>query len=148
VTARFLSTPDLAAGHNIVIDAPDTLPGIWDGPRLDQVLTNLISNALKYSPGASEVRVQIQRSGDEAIVAVSDTGVGISEEDVAELFKPFARGATPDRNVSGTGLGLFISQQIVERHQGTLSVSSAIGLGTTFTLRLPLDSRERRPPAN
>jgi PAS domain S-box-containing protein len=124
--------------HRLILDAPDPVIGEWDSARLDQVVTNLVSNAVKYSPDGGEVRVRIEALADgQSRIAVSDEGLGISPEEQRELFKPFARGAAVQGRISGTGLGLYIIHQIIEAHGGTIKVTSTLGVGTTFTVTLP-----------
>lgn len=112
-----------------------------DESRLRQVVTNLINNAVAYTPEGGEITVTINldiiSDNTVAIIKVSDTGLGIADKHLPYLFQPFYR-ATDDNQ--GTGLGLSISREIVEAHQGEISVESAVGEGTTFTVRLPLSS--------
>ena len=104
-----------------MLDTPSPVVGLWDADRLDQVLTNLVSNALKYSPEGGEVRVRVARVGEpggeaeRAEVVVSDRGIGIPASEQATLFAPFVRGSAARRIAGGTGLGLYISARIVER---------------------------------
>lgn len=122
----------------LILDAPDLLIGEWDSARLDQVVTNLVSNAMKYSPDGGEVRVRIDATAEgQSRIAISDRGLGISPEEQRELFKPFARGAAVQGRISGTELGLYIVRQIIEAHGGTITVASTLGVGTTFTVTLP-----------
>jgi signal transduction histidine kinase len=124
--------------HQIVVTAPDQLVGHWDPNRLGQVLTNQIGNAIKYSPDGGAVVVQVRQEGDAATITVSDQGIGISADEIHQLFRPFSRLSNGAR-LSGTGLGLFISDGIVRAHGGRLSVESdGPGTGTTFTTELPL----------
>lgn len=124
--------------HRLVLDAPEPVIGEWDCARLDQVVTNLVSNAVKYSPDGGEVRVRIETLADgQSRIAISDGGLGISPEEQRELFKPFARGAAVQGRISGTGLGLYIVRQIIEAHGGTIKVRSELGVGTSFTVTLP-----------
>lgn len=110
-----------------------------DLARLEQVVSNLVENAIKYSPGGGTIRVKLSRSGDEAVITVSDPGIGIPEEEQRLLFSRFFRAANaPSRNFAGLGLGLFISREIVERHDGRISVQSELGHGSTFRVSLPL----------
>jgi signal transduction histidine kinase len=121
----------------IELIAPAALEGTWDGQRLDQVLTNLLSNALKYGPGRP-VRVRV--AADEtrrARLSVEDEGIGIAPADQERIFDRFER-AIPDRNYGGLGLGLWIARQIVEAHGGQIRVQSAPGRGSTFEVLLPL----------
>jgi signal transduction histidine kinase len=129
--------PDSA---RVVLDAPKELMGNWDRERISQVLVNLVSNALKYSPPNAEVRVTIHRAGDEVIVQVADRGWGISPDHLSHLFQPFARvydGHEDGYKIAGTGLGLYISKGIVEAHGGRIWVKSEPGNGSTFTVALP-----------
>jgi PAS domain S-box-containing protein/excisionase family DNA binding protein len=142
VLARFEQAAERNERHRLVLEAPSPVAGLWDQVRLDQVLTNLISNALKYSPEGGEVRVAIRQVNAQAMIAVRDPGIGISSEEQAKLFQPFVRGDTVRGSVSGTGLGLYISRQIVEQHGGTISVDSELGRGTTFYVTLPWRAME------
>jgi signal transduction histidine kinase len=125
-----------ASRHHLVVDGPSSLTGTWDEGRVRQMLTNIISNAVKYSPEGGEVRVAFSRANGLARVEVSDQGPGISEEDLSRLFQPFAR-LDRAKPVAGTGLGLFISKGIVESHGGRIWVDSEIGRGSTFVITLP-----------
>jgi signal transduction histidine kinase len=124
--------------HRVRVIAPEQIVGYWDPDRLGQVLTNQIGNAIKYSPNGGDVDVQVQQDGDEAIITVTDQGIGIRADDVILLFRPFSR--LPDgAKLGGTGLGLFISHGIIVAHGGCISVDSrGPGFGTTFTTVLPL----------
>lgn len=134
--------------REIVIDADPTLPLIRaDESRIDEVLVNLIDNAVKYSPAGGEVRVSMYPGRGLAVVAVEDSGIGITPEDAAKLFQRFHRVVTPEtRDIGGTGLGLYIVKSIVEAHGGTIYVSSAPGAGSTFTVELPVRGPQA-PPA-
>jgi PAS domain S-box-containing protein len=136
--ARCEHLPERLPQHVLVLDAPSPVQGAWDPARLEQVLINLLSNALKYSPAGGEVRIVVRRQGQQAELAVHDAGVGMTAAEQAALFRPFARGEGVRQRISGLGLGLFISKQIIEQHQGTLTVESEPGRGSTVTLRLPV----------
>jgi len=110
--------------------------GVWDSYRLEQVLTNLFTNAMKYAPGAP-VKVSAVRRGALAVLTVSDRGPGIAQHDRERIFGRFER-ATSERSVSGLGLGLYISQQIVRAHGGNIRVESHEGGGASFVVELPL----------
>lgn len=126
--------------HHFVIHGPNEMHGIWDPDRLDQVLTNLISNAVKYSPDGGAIEISIVHFKDDQIeLAVIDRGIGIPEEEQGQLFRPFARSETVQRAISGVGLGLYISQQIVNRHGGTIWLESTPGVGSRFAILLPRD---------
>ncbi len=109
--------------------------GAWDASRLDQVITNLLSNAIKYGAG-KPIEITVDVTGDRAVLAVHDHGLGISAEDQDRIFRRFERAAS-SRNYSGIGLGLWIVKQIVEALGGTVSVDSRPELGATFTVELP-----------
>jgi len=117
---------------------------IADPAKIEQVLNNLISNAIKYSPPDTTVDVQLSRDGERAVLAVQDRGQGIPEEELDALFQPFE--TTSVRATGGeksTGLGLVITKRIVEGHGGSISVKSRVGEGTTFTVKLPLDDQRK-----
>ncbi len=141
VLSRFEFAQERTAAHELMIEAPEPVEGIWDRGRIDQVLTNLISNAIKYSPDGGQVHVRVRRVADFAQMTVRDTGIGMTREERATLFQPFVRGANVRREITGTGLGLYITRRIVQNHHGTISVKSEPGRGSTFTIRLPLITR-------
>ncbi|PRY32940.1 ATP-binding protein [Pseudosporangium ferrugineum] len=112
---------------------------VGDARRLERVLRNLLDNAVKFTGTGGHVTCRVHADDDAAVVAVSDTGIGIPEADLPGLFTPFHRGANAmDRAVQGTGLGLAIVRTIVTEHGGTVGVESKLDRGTTFTVRLPL----------
>ena len=120
-----------------------------DADKLRQIATNLIDNALKYSADGTDVTVSLRQSGRQAVLAVSDQGVGISAEDAKHIFDRFYRvDKARSRETGGTGLGLSIVRQLVVLHHGTIDVESTPGRGSTFTVTLPLtqspDSEEAR----
>jgi PAS domain S-box-containing protein len=111
-----------------------------DATRMAQVLTNLVHNALKFTPSGGQVHVGIARDAESALVTVRDTGIGLTAEQRARLFQPFAQVHDAARHpVGGTGLGLYISRGIVEQHGGQVTVESdGPGHGSSFVVRLPL----------
>jgi signal transduction histidine kinase len=111
-----------------------------DGVRFEQVLANLVANALKYSHAGTGVVVRVGREGtDHARVSVADHGIGIAPDFLPRIFRPFARAQrTGTSGEKSTGLGLAIVQRVVEAHGGTISVSSRLGEGSTFTVTLPI----------
>jgi signal transduction histidine kinase len=122
-------------------DVRDPLPEIrGDAERLRQVLTNLIDNAIKYSPSGGEVEVRAYREDGRARIDVRDHGPGIAKEDQKLIFEKFGRVTGRDSSRPGTGLGLFIARSIAEAHGGVLEVHSAPDQGATFTLELPLEN--------
>jgi len=127
----------------VELDLPsEPLVADGDAEEIDRLLSNLLSNAVKYSPENTTVSLSARREDSTIVLTCRDQGIGISAADQEQLFTEFFRSADPDaRAQPGTGLGLAIVARIVERHHGTISVSSALGHGSTFTVRLPA-SRE------
>lgn len=118
------------------------VPGdpLWlhcDGLRIEQVLTNLVSNAIKYSPPDTPIELVVDATDDEVAIRVKDRGAGIGERDRERLFEPFRRGGALDGSVPGAGLGLFVARRIVEAHGGRIEVETAPAEGSTFTVVLP-----------
>lgn len=134
-----------ATGVALVIDttAAAGLDVCVDRDRLGQVLTNLLGNALRHTPPGGTVTVSGRRDGDEAAITVTDTGDGMTPEQLDHIFERFYRGDTArTRDRTGSGIGLTISKAIVDAHGGTLSAASAgLGQGAQFTIRLPRDLR-------
>jgi two-component system, chemotaxis family, CheB/CheR fusion protein len=137
----------LVAQHTNVSNHPvrletnqNTIVGTWDEARLEQVLHNLISNAIKYSPPTAAVLVGIQGRSGEVIVRVRDRGKGLTEQDQAHIFDRFYR-VRSDENakIEGLGLGLYISSQIILQHGGRMWLESKPGEGSTFYFSLPLE---------
>jgi nitrogen-specific signal transduction histidine kinase len=130
--------------HSVLMDVPPGFPRIWADPdRLRQVITNLVSNAVKYSPGGGSIVVRVRERGAQHIVIeVVDHGLGIPPEQIGRLFQKFARVRGEEhQKVSGTGLGLYICRLIVEGHGGQIWVESELGKGSTFGMALPVDAR-------
>jgi len=123
-------------GCRVDMEAPVPVEGMWYRRRLDQAVTNLITNALKYGAG-KPVHVRVVCENGVAVLTVRDEGIGIASEHHARIFDRFMR-AVPERNYGGLGLGLFITQQIVDAHRGNIEVQSEPGAGAAFTVRLPL----------
>lgn len=123
----------------VALDMPtEPVTASGDAGEIDRALANLLSNAVKYSRPGTTVTVSLARDGDEVVVACRDEGIGVSPEDMTHLFTEFFRSADPAaRAQPGTGLGLAIVARIVERHGGTIAVESKLGVGSTFTVRLP-----------
>ncbi len=117
---------------------------VGDRLKLDQVLTNLVTNAIKYSPPGSPIKVVLEREGGEAVVRVIDCGPGIRPEEQSRLFQPFGRASVPSTaGEKSTGLGLAIARRIVEGHQGRIGLVSQVDIGSTFWFRLPLAGQDR-----
>ncbi len=124
----------VASGSSLTTAVPP-LRGSWDPMRIEQVITNLLANAIKYGEGKP---IRITGSADDALVhlEVRDQGIGLAAADLDRIFDKFVR-AVPAANYGGLGLGLFIARQIVEAHCGWIEVTSALGAGTTFRVTLP-----------
>ncbi|HEX6766047.1 MAG TPA: PAS domain-containing sensor histidine kinase, partial [Polyangiaceae bacterium] len=124
-----------ASGAHIQFEAASSAGGRWDRLRIEQVVTNLLSNALKYGEGKPIV-VRVSAENGSAEISVRDRGIGIAEEDLERIFDQFERAANR-RAPGGLGMGLYITRQIVEAHQGQITVESKSGEGSTFRVRLP-----------
>nr|UXE44637.1 adaptive-response sensory-kinase SasA [uncultured bacterium] len=127
------------AGCTVNLHSQGVIDGCWDRFRLDQVVTNLLTNAFKFGAGRP-IDVSLRMDGDRAYLSVHDRGIGIAAGDAERIFQRFER-AVPARSYGGLGLGLFIVRQIIEAHGGTIHVESRLGEGSTFTIELP-----RTPP--
>lgn len=120
----------------VALDAPLPVCGTWDAGRVDQVVTNLLSNALKYGAGRP-IEISVRADAPLALVVVRDHGVGIPADEQQAIFSPFIRAATA-RYHAGLGLGLWIAQQIAQASGGRIAVESRLDEGSTFTVELPL----------
>ena len=132
----------LADGTGVNFRVGEVAPAVVKGDELAlrRALLNLVENAVKYTPAGGQVELSLARSGDHAVVAVQDTGIGIAPDDAERIFEPFVRlDAARARETGGTGLGLAIARAVAEAHGGTLTVDeSTPGAGSRFVLRLPL----------
>jgi signal transduction histidine kinase len=117
-----------------------------DERKVKQVLLNLLSNALKFTPEGGRIDVRAGVHDEVAEVSVTDTGVGIALEDQEAVFEEFRQVGTADKKVEGTGLGLALSRKFIELHGGRIWVTSAVGVGSTFTFTLPVRPEEPIPP--
>ncbi len=145
--------------QKLIVDLPDDLPPILaDHTRVVQVLTNLVSNAHKYTPdgGTIEVGAKVETVFDKDTGTprevvhqwVRDTGIGMSEEDLQQLFQKFFRTQRGKDMAQGTGLGLNITRSLVERHNGAIWVESEVGQGSTFHYTIPVAGDKAAPPAD
>lgn len=126
-----------SAGVKLELAAEAAPTIIGDTDRLAQVLRNLLSNALRHTPAGGRITVRVMQAVGKARLAVADTGTGIAAEDLPHVFDRFYRGGQPGQRGKGAGLGLAIAQKLVAAHGGEITVASAPGQGTTFTVTLP-----------
>jgi signal transduction histidine kinase len=140
--ARTIALRDGNQGRHVTVSAEAPVVGSYDPRRIGQLFENLLENAVKYSPEESEVRIGIAQQNGQALIDVSDEGIGIPPDDVPQVFERFHRASNvDDRRYAGMGLGLFICRGIVEQHGGRIWVDSRVGAGSTFHVALPVESR-------
>lgn len=126
-------------GIELRVVADDDLPVLGDRTGLVRILDNLVSNALKYSDTGTSVLMTAERDGRSAVCRIEDQGLGIAPEDLGRIFTRFQRTDAARRaGIPGTGLGLALAQEVAEQHGGRLEVASEVGVGSVFTLRIPL----------
>ncbi|MEN6337870.1 MAG: HAMP domain-containing sensor histidine kinase, partial [Phycisphaerales bacterium] len=127
------------SGVHLAVDVPGDLPpAVYDNDRILQVLINLVSNGIKFTPAGGRVVISASGAADHLAIRISDTGYGIPKEDLSKIFDRFYRVNRPGKEIKGTGLGLAIVSKIVSAHGGRVEVESELDKGTTFTLFLPL----------
>ena len=126
--------------HQLILKiGVETLPMSGNAPRLDRMLTNLLGNAVKYSPQGGEITIEVTQEDQAwAHLSIQDQGIGIPASDLPHIFEPFHRASNVTDHIQGTGVGLASVAQIIEQHQGTISVTSEEQRGSCFTVRLPL----------
>jgi two-component system, OmpR family, sensor kinase len=135
--------------HREISPEADILQRTWDAPRiccgdprlLHQMTSNLLANAVKYSPAGGRIEVTLRAEGEELVLSIQDRGIGISPADVAAIFERYHRGSNT-AGVVGTGVGLFLVKMVVDLHGGRIGVESELGRGSTFVVRLPILVRE------
>ncbi len=125
--------------HTLELSLPaEPVPIDGDAERLAQMLHNHVNNAVKYSPQGGTIHVHVAHTATEAVVVVSDTGIGIPAAEHAYLFDPLYRASNVAWQISGFGVGLHLVKEIVERHSGRIEVASTEGAGSTFRVVFPL----------
>ncbi|NCD69361.1 ATP-binding protein [Mucilaginibacter agri] len=134
------SVQHISPTHNIILETVADVTYVGDQYRLEQVVNNFLTNAVKYSPGAEKVLVNSKIDHNNLIVSVKDFGIGIAEQDLDHLFDRYYRVDSTSMRFEGLGLGLFISSQIIKGHKGSFWIDSEEGKGSTFYFKLPLNA--------
>jgi signal transduction histidine kinase len=130
-------------GQSLTLDVPPSVPMVnGDREHLDQVLLNLISNAMKFSGEGTKIRVKLRQKGPDLVVSIKDNGPGITEEEQMRIFTPYYRLEADRQRFPGLGLGLTVSKHLVEQHGGKIWVESELGKGSTFLFSLPVAEQE------
>lgn len=145
VAERFAEAAETAGGP-LSVEACAAVVGTWDRLRIEQILLNLIGNALKYAPRAP-VEISVEANEEKAKLMVRDHGRGVLPADFVRIFSRFER-AVPARNYAGLGLGLYIAREIALAHGGGIGVARTPGQGATFLVELPLESATGRVAAS
>jgi signal transduction histidine kinase len=139
VVQRYIDATAEEGRHSFTIDGPANLPAHGDQSRVEQLLMNLVGNAVKYSPSGGQIRVALASADRSAEIAISDEGIGIPADDIAKLGHPFVRGAGRAGTFAGMGVGLYVARVVAEAHAGSLALESdGDGKGTTVRVKLPL----------
>jgi two-component system sensor histidine kinase/response regulator len=133
-------TPSLQR-HSIDFRAPESLDADIDVDRIEQVIANFLTNAIKYSPAGGVITVAVEKGATTAVVNVSDHGIGVAPEAIPRLFERYFRAPGSEKAAKGIGLGLYVTKRLVEAHGGTVRVVSEAGKSSTFTFELPLVAR-------
>ena len=132
-------------GHALILTPEESapMPIFADKERIEQVITNIIGNAIKYTPDGGEIKVSVvETDSNNYEISVADTGVGIPKEDLEHIFERFYRvDKSRSTDAGGTGLGLSIAKDIIDAHGGNITMDSEYGKGTTVIITLPKDSR-------
>jgi signal transduction histidine kinase len=124
--------------HELAVRVPETvLPVVCDGARMTQVINNVLSNAIKYSPQGGRIEARAREHASGVTIEIADKGIGISAEECAMIFEPFRRAQSPGWAIPGVGIGLSVARRIVEAHGGRITVDSVVGAGSTFSIWVP-----------
>jgi PAS domain S-box-containing protein len=139
VVQRYMDATAEEGRHTFVVEAPPSVPAHGDQSRIEQLLMNLVGNAVKYSPSGGRVRVAVAAAGRNAQITIADEGIGIPREEIAKLGHPFVRGAGRAGTFAGMGVGLYVARIVAEAHAGSLALESeGDGKGTTVRVKLLL----------
>jgi len=141
-----MARPFADSAHALVFEGPDIeIPVTVDVDRISTVIGNLLTNAIKYSPGGGPVTVKVSTEDHVGRISVTDTGVGIPPDRFDRLFTRFGRIVTPETShIPGTGLGLYLSRELARLHGGDITATSVLGEGSTFVLAVPLTEEGRQ----
>jgi len=127
-----------SGSHEIELEGDLSAEVFADENRIEQVLNNFVTNAMKYAPNSPKITIKVKQDDQALTVAVADEGPGIPNDKLKHLFDRYFRADESGQQVSGLGLGLYISAEIIERHGGTIGVESEVGKGSTFWFSLPI----------
>jgi len=127
-----------AGKYDLILQGDETLQIYADEDRIDQVMVNLVNNAVKYAPGSKNIYLIVEKEGDNAKISVKDEGPGIPKEKLPHLFDRYYRADHSGGHYSGLGLGLYISSEIIKRHGGKIGVHSEVKKGSTFWFTIPM----------
>ncbi|MBC7399191.1 MAG: HAMP domain-containing histidine kinase [Mucilaginibacter sp.] len=139
LTQSIDTVQQISAQHKIVLENSVDVFYTGDQFRLERVIINLLNNAIKYSPDATQVKVSAFVKDGQITVCITDYGIGIAKEDINQLFKRFFRVSKIAKQFQGVGLGLYIAAEIVKKHNGTFSIDSEPGVGSSFCFHLPVN---------
>ena len=139
VVQRYIDATLEEGRHTFTLEAPASVPAHGDQSRVEQLLMNLVGNAVKYSPTGGPIRVVLAAHDRSAEIAIRDEGIGIPADDIGKLGHPFVRGAGRAATFAGMGVGLYVARIVAEAHAGSLGLESdGDGKGTTVRVKLPL----------
>jgi signal transduction histidine kinase len=141
-SARAVEYPLAQQGFELRVDVENDLPPVRvDGDALQQAILNLLTNAMKYSGESRELELRLRKLDGQAVIQVTDRGMGIAPEEQSNIFEKFYRAATPENTlIPGTGLGLTLVAHVAKAHGGCVRVQSAPGEGSTFSIHLPMET--------
>lgn len=139
LTQSIETVQQISPQHKITLENSVDIFYTGDRFRLERVIINLLNNAIKYSPDADQVKVRAFIKDEQITVCVTDSGIGIAKEDIDQLFKRFFRVSKIAKQFHGVGLGLYIAAEIIKKHNGTFSITSEPGVGSSFCFRLPVN---------
>jgi signal transduction histidine kinase len=138
LTQSIDTVQQISPQHKIILENTVDVFYTGDQFRLERVIINLLNNAIKYSPAADQVKVSAFVKNGQITVCVTDSGIGIAKEDIAQIFKRFFRVSKIAKQFNGVGLGLYIAAEIIKKHNGTFSIDSEPGVGSSFSFHLPV----------